>query len=366
MGGGGATGGGGAATGGGGTTASVGGGLGIGGGGSEQGGGPTEPVRVGVFVAQGHQGRITRSCDDGRSFPFNVSADDTYPCFVDKDHDCDHSALAGRGLAFGAGSFVATWGWGHPGTLQRSTDGKTFDTVMTETPTFADVAYGNGTFVACGNPTRISVDGQVWEEGGKLSFDFNFRGIEHVPTAGGWFIVTGESGDNRAVSISKDGKTWDPAAERPERCGEQLRGIAGSKDAAIIASATGHVCRSTDGTKWTDVPVTDRFTSPPLWTGTEFWIYSGNQRFKSLDGQTWTSEPLQPSNLSIGPVARSPAGTLVAANDGWMVWYEKQQFFRSTDGLHWEILPAGSFTGSHPIYFIEFGEVAATPGCGTP
>jgi len=35
-----------------------------------------------------------------------------------------------------------------------------------ETPTFADVAYGNDVFVAGGNPTRVSRDGGTWEMGG--------------------------------------------------------------------------------------------------------------------------------------------------------------------------------------------------------
>jgi len=324
------------------------------------------PKLVGVFVAQGHEGRITRSCDGGQTFPYNASADDSFRCFTDADHDCDHSPVAGRGLAFGKGTFVATWGWGHPGKLQQSTDGKTFTDAMSETPTFADVAYGNGAFVACGSPTRVSGDGKIWEAGGKLSFDFNYRGIEYVPTSGGLFIVTGESGTQRAISISKDGKAWSAAKDRPDSCGEQLRGIAGSEQVAVIASAKGHICRSTDGESWTFAQVAERFTSPPLWTGTAFWIYAGAQRFSSADGQNWVSEDTEPKNIAIGALARSDSGTLVAANDGWQVWYEKQQFFRSVDGLKWELLPTTAFTGSHPINFISFGYVPATADCAAP
>jgi len=126
------------------------------------------------------------------------------------------------------------------------------------------------------------------------------------------------------------------------------------------------VCRSTDGNAWTHVPVTERFTSPPVWTGTEFWIYSGATLFKSPDGATWTSQEIEPKNIAIGPLARSPQGTLVAANDGWQVWYDKQHFFRSTDGVHWTALPMEAFTGSHPINFISFGYVLPSAGCGLP
>lgn len=350
----------------GGVGATVTGGAGGSGTGGESSSGGAATKLVGVFVAQGHEGRITRSCDDGLTFPYNHSADDTFRCFIDADHDCDHSENAGRGLAFGDGAFVATWGWGHPGKLQRSTDGKAWDDVMTATPTFADVAYGNSLFVACANPTRVSSDGKTWDMGGKLSFDFNYRGIEFVPTAGGLFVVTGESGTQRAISYSKDGKTWLPATDRPDLCGQELRGIAGSEAAMIIVSAQGHICRSTDGNAWTYAAVTDRFTSPPLWTGSEFWVYSGAKLFKSPDGQTWTSLDTVPKNISIGPVARSPSGTLVAANDGWMVWYEKQQFYRSTDGVNWTLLPAGAFTGSHPINYMSFGLVPPSADCALP
>jgi len=321
---------------------------------------------VGVFVAQGHNGRITRSCDDGLTFPYNHSADDDFRCFIDDEHDCDHSELAGRGLAFGMGSFVATWGWGQPGKLQRSVDGMTWTDVMTDTPTFADVAFGNSLFVACGNPTRISSDGTSWEMGGDLSFDFNYRGIEFVPAGGGTFIVTGESGEQRAISHSHDGKTWMAPSERPQQCGQELRGIAGSDSVIIIASGQGHVCRSSDGgDTWTFAEVSERFTSPPLWTGTEFWIYSGNQLHKSPDGELWQSLAIEPSSIQIGNLARSPAGTLVAANDGWQVWYDDQAFYRSTDGVHFSALERDvAFKGSHPIYFMGFGLLPASSGCG--
>jgi hypothetical protein len=323
---------------------------------------------VGVFIAQGHHGRITRSCDDGLTFPYNHSEDDSFRCFIDAEHDCDHSEFAGRGLAFGSGSFVATWGWGHPGKLQRSVDGMQWSDVMTETPTFADVAYGNSLFVACGNPTRISSDGVTWQEGGDLSFDFNYRGIEFVPAGAGTFIVTGESNEQRAISYSHDGKTWLAPSNRPAECGQELRGIAGSDTVILVASGQGHVCYSTDaGDTWTFQQVAERFTSPPVWTGSEFWIYAGNELHKSADGAAWQSQPIVPSNIGIGNLARSPQGTLVAANEGWQVWYEKQRFYRSTDGINFSVLePDVSIEGSHPIYFMSFGYLPASSGCGLP
>jgi hypothetical protein len=43
-------------------------GAGSGGSGGESGSGGAAAKLVGVFLAQGHEGRITRSCDDGLTF----------------------------------------------------------------------------------------------------------------------------------------------------------------------------------------------------------------------------------------------------------------------------------------------------------
>jgi len=235
---------------------------------------------------------------------------------------------------------------------------------MTGTPDFLGVAYGNSIFVAGGNPTSISVDGKTWSRGGKLTFDFNYRGIDFVPTRGGTFIVTGESGDMRAISTSHDGKAWKAATTLAAGCAQDLYGMAGSDSVMLVASQEGHVCWSADGDTWNAVTVSeDAFTSPPVWTGTEFWIYSGAELYKSADAQDWTSVTIEPADIAIGALARSPAGTLVAANAGWDVWYDQQQFFRSTDGVHWEALPMNAFTGSHPINFIRFGYLQPSQGC---
>jgi hypothetical protein len=261
---------------------------------------------------------------------------------------------------------VVTWGLGFPGTLQRSVDGKAWSDVMTGTPPFEGITYGNSVFVAGGNPTAVSSDGKTWSRGGKLSFDIDYRGIGFVPAGGGTFIATGETDEQRAISLSHDGKVWKAAGDVPALCAQNLIGIAGSDSVMVVASEQGHLCWSTNGDAWTNVAVADGFTSRPLWTGTEFWIYSGAELYKSTDAQSWSSVTIEPANIAIGALARSPAGTLVATNAGWDVWYEEQHFFRSTDGVHWDLLPKTAFTGSHPITFISFGNVPRTAGCGLP
>lgn len=88
--------------------------------------------------------------------------------------------------------------------------------------------------------------------------------------------------------------------------------------------------------------------------------------FRSADGASWTSTPTTRAGgrgPPIGPVAVSPAGVFVAANDGWQEWYERQRFFRSVDGVAWEALAAGSFAPSHPLTHIAWGELARGGAC---
>lgn len=325
--------------------------------------GPPPEQSVPVFVAQGHYGRTTISCDDGKTWIRDASQDDAVRCFED-GLDCDHDAFAGRGIAYGEETFVLTWGWGKPGTVARTEDAALFETVLTDTPTFADVAFGNGRFVANNSMTQISDDlGKTWQPGGPLDININTRAIVFAPHEAGWFIVTGESGDQRAIVRSPDGVTWTPATTKPAECGQYVIGATYGGGTALVVSGAGHVCRSSDGgDTWEHVPITDQLTSPPVWTGSEFLVYQYSTLHRSPDGKAWQSEPITPGT-AVGALARSPEGTLVAANAGWMVWYEKQQFYRSTDGVSWEALPPGSFVGSHPIYHIEHGYVRAGEGC---
>ncbi len=326
------------------------------------------PGLVPVFVAQGHMGRLTISCDDGKSWIFDHSLDDSVRCF--DPLDCDHQAGAGRGLAFGGGQWLATFGWGKPGTLQRSSDGITWETVVDPSPNFADVAFGQGVFIGNTIPPQLSTDAKTWaatpsQENLNVG---NARAIGFSPDGGGVFVITGESGEGRDIVLSNDGgKTWWHPDSRPDECVGSVRGIAGGKGAIVAASGSGFVCTSSDGGKnWSKIALGSSLSSPPLFTGSEFLIWESGTVHRSPDGKSWTSQPLSPANISIGPVARGPNGTFVAANDGWMTWYEKQRFYRSTDGVTWETLDVSKFKGSHPINFIEPGFAAASAACPAP
>lgn len=334
---------------------------------SAAGGDAAVGARVPVFVAQGHLGRMTVSCDDGRTWVANRSTDDAARCFTG-GLDCDHNSNAGRGLAYGNGYFVATFGWGMPGVVRRSRDGLTWEDTLGGR-TFADVAFGNGVFLANDRTPQRSRDGSGWMAAGTTNASAgNMRTIEFVPHGPrGRFLASAESGTNRDIVWSDDnGSNWHSASVRPNVCGQQAKGFAYGNGVTVLTSGVGHVCRSTDGgDTWTTVSVAMGELSTPLWTGSEFFAWAGSQLWRSADGRQWSSTALVGTQVSIGAVARSAAGTFVAVRGGWQVWYDQQRFYRSTDGIHWDTLAAGSYVGSHPINFIEFGYAPAGTVCPT-
>jgi hypothetical protein len=321
---------------------------------------------VPVFLGQGHMGRTTLSCDGGETFAVNRSEDDDFRCWSGGDTDCDHGPWAGRGLAYGNGVWVATFGWGAPGTLRRSIDGVTWEDVAIDTPTYADVAFGNGVFVANTSPTRLSTDGATWTDGGEVGLNINHRAIEFVPHGDGIFVITGESGEERGIVTSPDGTTWTPATSRPPECGSQVQNIAYGNGVIAVFSGKGTACTSTDGgDTWTLTQVTDGFSSHGLWTGTEFMVWQGSTRYRSADGVAWTNEPGSPGNITLGgPVGRSPAGRFAAVRQSWDNYYEDQQLLWSDDGLTWQ--EATEYLGSHPINFLQFGYVEPSAECPLP
>ncbi len=347
------------------TSSSAGGSGGDGGtagsGGSGAGGG--EPAGAPLFVAQGHFARTTISCDGGESWIANQSTDDAARCWSDNGQpDCDHAPGSARGMTFGEGWFVATFGWGPPGAISRSRDGVSWEAVTDDT-TFAGVAYGDGVFVA-GNfaPSRSTDGAETWAEL-PWAVNQNVRRTAFVDVAGGLFVM---ATDGPLLFSDDRGDSWWEPTSVPSGCGHNIMfsgGIAFGNDTILVLGGDGLACRSTNGGQTfeaTDLGV--EVTSDLLFDGTHFLAWSSGNLHQSTDGETWSTTALS-ENLRLGAVARGDDGTLVAVNGGWQVWYEQQTFYRSADGIDWELLGAASYTGSHPIFDIAFGRVDRPPAC---
>jgi hypothetical protein len=313
-----------------------------------------------LFVAQGHQGRTTVSCDDGRTWVADQSDDPNARCFQN-GLDCDHQAVTAKGLAFGDGWFFAAFGWGTPGTVFRSQDGIDWSPVLTGN-IFGGLAYGGGNLLAGSSSSKVSGNqGASFVDAGESQLSvYNVRRVGFSPVLGGRFVLVGGDGGQQDISLSSDGGAtfWKPRT-LPSSCGANIGdhgGIATGNGILLVLGADGVACRSTDGgLNFSEASVGQEVLSDLLFDGTRFVVWSRGQRHRSTDGATWVAESTSPSDLAIGPVAISNGGTIVAVNDGWQQWYDNQVFYRSTDGLSFERLNANAYSGSHPVRDIVFG-----------
>jgi hypothetical protein len=338
--------------------------------GSSSGQGGADGAHAGLvpmFVAQGHVGRTTISCDGGKTWVANRSDDDAARCF-ENGFDCDHTPGAANGVTWGDGWFYATFGWGQPGSVRRSHDGVTWDKVVNDT-TFGGMAFGNGKVLAGSRKPRLSADaGATWTELAEVPLDiWNVREVAFAPFDTGRFVLVGNDGETRRIAISSDdGQSW-KLPTVPADCDVSFYragGIAYGNGVLLVTDGGVHVCRSVDGgATWKTGDLGGAIESQLLWTGKEFMGWGGGSVRRSADGVSWTSQPISP-NLNIGPTAVSDDGAFVAVRGGWSTWYDAQKLYRSDDGVTWQELSAGSFVGSHPITAMTFGWALPSAACG--
>jgi hypothetical protein len=363
--------------------------------------------RVPMFVAQGHVGRTIVSCDDGQHWLGNRSLEtegDAYACgstaavtcFQDglscrflrdgscqtsgASCDCDHHPGAGTGIAYGDGWFVASWGWGPPGTVRRSHDGIDWEVVLMDT-SFGGVAYGQDRFVLGDRQPPLSSDhGASFQQGGAADLRaigvadetiYNVRALGFADVMGGRFVIAGESGEKRDVLISSDaGASWWRPASLPGECAAGTRAIVGGGGVIAIVHRNGDVCYSSDGGDTFSLASTGgAVESGALWTGQRFMAWGRGQAYHSPDGARWTVAATTPADFLPGPVAIDPGTrTIVAIRGGWQNWYARQQFYRSADGQQWTALDpsdvGSSAAQNHPMRHMTFGY--ATPSALCP
>jgi hypothetical protein len=354
--------------------------------------------KVPIFVAQGSLGRTTVSCDDGKTWIANHSWDvDGDPLLCGKKQSvtcygatncsyeiggqcktmqcCNDTPDVAKGVAFGAGVFVATWGWGQPGAMRTSTNGVDWVTTHPD-DSFGGLAFGGGRFVAATRAPFYSADGRTWTAGGTADFRnsdgsimWSVRRFGYADYQGGGRFVAVASGNaSRDVLVSSDGgQSWWRPSVLPDSCANnnsEYGGVVGGNGVIVIVSQNATSCRSTDGGQtWTVAPTgLTQILSHGVWTGSKF-LFWGDDAYmvSSPDGATWTKTPMA-TPTRLGPVARSSAGTLVAVANVWDA-YDKQHFLRSTDGLTWESLPSGAFTPSHSIFYMTSGFADPSAAC---
>ena len=335
-----------------------------------------QPARKGktVFVAAGHMGRTMMSCDGGLTWIHDRSDRDEARCWVSGDPnyvECDHtpySSPAG-GLVYGDGRFYSASGWGFDGSVRRTTDGASWDTVKTG-GWGGGVAYAKHTLLVVweGAWSTSTDSGSTWNP--VPSTDSN--GFDHaLPRGvGDRFFVIGRDGGAATLALSSDGGgSW----TRPSGLGRS-NGVSLVEGNGVVVGTgeTGMVARSVNGGQtWSSkqvLPAAAGWATRLVFDGSAFVALSGGSRWTSTDGEAWTSTPFTIDGAAAPPwwsaaFAVDPeTRTFVAVLSVWGNYYDKQRAYRSADGIAWTTLDDQHFKGGHPLSQIVSGRLDA-PAC---
>lgn len=266
------------------------------------------------------------------------------------------------GLVHAGTSVIATWGWGAPGRVRRTLDGVSWEDVVTGSSFGAITASPQAVIGASGPPQVSRLDGErnSWSAGGDLRSGSVTRQAAYLPAGGGRFFIALDD----VLKASDDlGATWSTVA-LPSTCLQGMRGLLTHDATIIVVRWSGALCTSTDrGQTWAERQPTSGFTSNGVFAQGAFLLWNGATRYRSVDGLTWTSAQATPSDVSIGPVVVTSAGTLVAFKGGWQSEYTFERSYRSSDGLTWQVSSATANLQSHPITHLVSGPLRASSVC---
>lgn len=289
----------------------------------------------GIFVAAGHGLNVVASRDDGKTWQRVFYG---APCG-------DHGRWAvWNSVAYTKGVFAIAAGWGAPGTIIASDDGKNWRHLtdghrkaekgskpydMHTTMQFIGV---NGAFIM---PFEATLDfGRTWnftspyrltdKEGNKVKVDVGHPSLAY---GAGRVIVVGEAGP----SLYSDdlGVTWLPLHVEVSPWEEAgARGIIAKDDVFVLLKGSGAtVLRSDDkGLTWKAYPLGVENPAGRSYSlsvvGNEFWI-TGTISKASVDGIAWRDLP---KSTPVGRIANSDQGTLVNVDR------KRTSILRSSDG----------------------------------
>ncbi len=358
--------------------------------------------KIPVIVAQGFLGRTVMSCDDGKTWINNRSwmsdgdslvcgmkqtvrcgqsacytLDRNGSCVQEQPCSCSHSTGDPRGVVFGKDSFVATFGWGAPGKVIRSTNGKNWEKVL-DLPLSdtGGIAFGDGKFILASREPVASPDGANWEKAAAADFRapdgtamWSVRHFIFFPYLNGRFIATA---DLDILLSANAGGGWFRPDNLSSECGNFQNVVGGGpvygNGILLTVGPPGFVCRSTDGgLSWTKGII----GAPYIYSGVvfhkgQFLAWSswddtdgGYFRYSSVDGLQWTRTKMA-TETGIGKVVETAGGSLVATNGFWNQ-YEGQNFIRSTDGgITWsQGTQSSAMDDRHSIIHMSVGYVSS-------
>jgi hypothetical protein len=325
------------------------------------------------------------SCDGGKTWIENRRAGPDTP--FSAPWDFSESGDRNTQITFSTannGWFLASHGWGSRGRIKRSQDGVNWTTVLSNDSSWYTtymLASGNGATYAATYEPVVSIDGGAnWTApAGSFHPAGHTNGLFVPYQTNGRFFLFGDGGfmvytDNQGVS-----HTTLPANST---CVEGRTGYAASANGNIIVitNNNGMVCTSLNGgTTWAQQSVGGPGLSNVVRMNNVFYAFdkSGFVYLGTIanNNVTWTNHSMSFSNSQRRPSegfadANSAVGTdgvttLVATGhlQGQAYGANSQAFYRSTDGINWEVLAETAFTKGHPIIGISYGNVPANQYC---
>jgi hypothetical protein len=251
-----------------------------------------------------------------------------------------------RSMAYGNGTFVAI---GNPKCVVISKDGSHWEEIETPTGGFA-IAHGGGQFLAgLAYGLMTSKDGRVWTKT-DLTKTVPSEGAGHIRkivAGNGVFLLYGE----QRIGVTKDCQTFIDHKIIKEPSHRRSMIAFGAGKFVWLNRETGHRI-SSDGVNWTPL-VFDEATLKEqrdlLWTGDRFLVRAGKILFSSKDGETWERTEL--------PQAR----TLSTFGNGKLVSYGawNSNYLTSSDmGKTWSDLQKPDISvHSNCLYFFSGKEI---------
>jgi Cep192 domain 4 len=237
-------------------------------------------------------------------------------------------------ISYGNGIFVAV---GEPGALYTSSDWETWTWRSSGTnQSLRDVSYGGGTFVAVGEGGTIlsSPDGVIWT-GCDSGTGYDLNGVSYGE---GTFVAVGDGG---AILTSSDGLTW---SARDSGSHQGLNKVAFGKDTFVAAGRNGTLLTSADGAVWTPQSSGTHGHLDGIAYGKDTFVAVGEAILTSSDGKAWTEKKAGASHRIFGVAYGGGVFAAVTDNGGVLT---------SSDASEWTLRD----TGTHlTLYGIAYGK----------
>ena len=268
-------------------------------------------------------------------------------------------------VAFGNGYFVAVEY--DNGRVYKSTDGLNWTQTATVSGDPGWIAFGNGRFVITDNTSGqerafYSDDGVLWQgpfsvfSGGGLG---SLCGIAYGPQG---FVTVESDGSYGSIHVSADGETWSQALPRTdnEGAGLALAGVAYGAGIYAVVGSGGVIYTSPDAANWTKraTPIPSEYYMGVCYGAGQFVaVGQGGAIIASTDGgATWTLRDTI-SGVCLNDVyygngkyhALGYGGVIVSSADG-VTWV--QEASGVTDGI-W----GGAYGNGYFVAVTEGGEV---------